>query len=206
MRRKRIRAVFLAAAVIGWSGFVAPRLPARWLVLTQAVLGAVLAGWVRAPLGLCPPALWRGMRLGSAVAAVVATAVGSSTALPPVRYAMRERALPRPASVWLLVLIPLGTVWSEEVAFRGALATAAEEAFGPRLGRLAQAAAFGMSHVSDARGAEDSVCGTVLVTALAGWAFGWLHDRTGSLAAPMLAHLAIDEAGAVTALLIQNRA
>ena len=36
---------------------------------------------------------------------------------------------------------------------------------------------------------------TVLVTGVAGWLFGWLHARSGSLAAPMLAHLAVNEAG-----------
>jgi len=45
----------------------------------------------------------------------------------------------------------------------------------------------------------------VLATGLAGWAFGWLADRSGSLAAPMLAHLAINEAGAVAAVAVQRR-
>ena len=46
---------------------------------------------------------------------------------------------------------------------------------------------------------------TVLVTGVAGWMFGWLADRSGSLAAPMLVHLAINEAGAVAALMVQRR-
>jgi membrane protease YdiL (CAAX protease family) len=203
--RNGIRALILAAALIGWSGLVAPRLPARWLVPIQAALGGVLVSSAEAPLGLRPPALWRGVRLGFAVVGAVAAAVGSSTALPPVRHAMCERELPRPASVWLLIRIPIGTVWSEEAAFRGALGTVAAQAFGPRLGRVLQAIAFGLSHVADARGAGESVGGTVLVTGVAGWAFGWLHDRAGSLVAPMLAHLAINEAGAVAALLVKNQ-
>ena len=36
--------------------------------------------------------------------------------------------------------------------------------------------------------------------------FGWLYDRTGSLAAPMLAHLAVNEAGAVAALAVESAA
>jgi membrane protease YdiL (CAAX protease family) len=203
--RNGIRALILAAALIGWSGLVAPRLPARWLVPIQAALGGVLVSSAEAPLGLRPPALWRGVRLGVAVVGAVAAAVGSSTALPPVRHAMCERELPRPASVWLLIRIPIGTVWSEEAAFRGALGTVAAQAFGPRLGRVLQATAFGLSHVADAKGAGESVGGTVLVTGVAGWAFGWLHDRAGSLVAPMLAHLAINEAGAVAALLVKNQ-
>jgi membrane protease YdiL (CAAX protease family) len=118
---------------------------------------------------------------------------------------MSERELPRPAATWLLVHIPVGTVWSEEAAFSAALGTVAAQAFGPRAGRIVQASAFGLSHLADARAAGESVAGTVLVTAAAGWAFGWLYDRTGSLAAPMLAHLAINEAGAVAALVVQRR-
>jgi membrane protease YdiL (CAAX protease family) len=44
----------------------------------------------------------------------------------------------------------------------------------------------------------------VLVTGLAGWVFGWLYERSGSLIAPMLVHLAVNEAGALAALAVQN--
>ena len=48
------------------------------------------------------------------------------------------------------------------------------------------------------------VAGTVLVTGAAGWVFGRLAARSGSLLAPMLAHLAINEAGAVAAMVLQR--
>lgn len=144
------------------------------------------------------------MRLGLAVAGAVAVAVASSTTVPPIRRSMNQRELPRPVVAWLLVRIPIGTVWSEEAAFRGALGTVATQAVGLKWGRVLQATAFGLSHVDDARGAGESIVGTVLVTAAAGWAFGWLYDRSGSLAAPMLAHLAINEAGAVAALAVTS--
>jgi uncharacterized protein len=63
-----------------------------------------------------------------------------------------------------------------------------------------QANAFGLSHIADARATGAPVLPTVLVTGLAGWLFGWLAERSGSLAAPLLAHLAINEAGAIAAL------
>nr|WP_234777906.1 CPBP family intramembrane glutamic endopeptidase [Mycobacterium tuberculosis] len=44
-----------------------------------------------------------------------------------------------------------------------------------------------------------------VATGIAGWMFGWLADRSGSLAAPLLTHLAINEAGAVAAVLVQRR-
>lgn len=202
MSRSRVRASLLAAGLVGWSALVAPRLPARWQVPLHAALGATLVTATGAPLGLRPPAVSRGLRLGLALAGAISTAVAASAALPPVRGAMRGRELPHSPGVWLLVRIPIGTVWSEEAAYRGALGTVAAQAFGPSFGRVVQAAAFGLSHVADARGAGDPVSRTVLVTGVAGWLFGWLHDRSGSLVAPMLAHLAINEAGAVAALAV----
>ena len=86
-----------------------------------------------------------------------------------------------------------------------ALSALAGEAFGPAGGRLLQATAFGLSHIPDARAAGEPVAGTIAVTGLAGWLFGWLAQRSGSLAAPMLAHLAINEAGALAALVTQRR-
>jgi uncharacterized protein len=202
VRLKRIRALALAAALVVWS-LMAPRV--RWHPVPHAVLGTALAVITRPPLGLRPPALWSGLRLGLAVAAPVMLGVAAATALPPVRVAMAERDLPD-AARWLLLRIPLGTVWSEEAAYRAALGTVATEAFGPRRGRLLQSAAFGLSHIADARATGQPVIGTVVVTGLAGWLFGWLYERSGSLAAPMLAHLAVNEAGAVAALAVQNRA
>ncbi|MBJ7339915.1 CPBP family intramembrane glutamic endopeptidase [Mycolicibacterium sp.] len=205
MSPSRTRMIGLAGALVAWNGAVAPTLPPRWLVPVHAALAAALVRTTGAPLGLGPPTVGRGARLGLAAAGAVATVVASSTAVPAIRRGMAQRELPRPVSTWLLVRIPIGTVWSEEAAFRGALGTVAAQALGPRWGRALQATAFGLSHVADARGAGDAVIGTVLVTAAAGWAFGWLYDRSGSLAAPMLAHLAINEAGAVAALIVENQ-
>ncbi len=203
-RTRQIQAVALAAALVGWSG-LAPRIPPRWHPLPHAILGTALVAVTRAPLGLRPPALWSGLRLGLAAAAPVAAGVAATTALPPVRGAMADRKLPAATGRWLLLRIPLGTVWAEEAAFRAALGTVGADAFGPAGGRLLQAAAFGLSHIADARSTGEPVIPTVLVTGAAGWLFGWLRDRSGSLAAPMLAHLAVNEAGAVAALAVQRR-
>lgn len=84
------------------------------------------------------------------------------------------------------------------------MSTLAAEAFGPTAGRLLQAATFGLTHVPDALETGEPVVGTVLATGLAGWAFALLGERSGSLLAPVLAHLAINEAGAVAALAVQR--
>lgn len=159
----------------------------------------------RASMGLSGPALRRGLRWGSAAAIPVLLVVAAGTAIPPVRNGMARRTLPAPAAPWLLLRIPFGTVWSEEVSYRGALGTAAQRAFGDAGGRMFTAAVFGASHVSDARAADESVSGTVFVTGVAGWGFSWLYAKSGSLAAPMLAHLAVNEAGAIAALAVQRR-
>lgn len=207
MRRKGSHpagALTLAAGLVGWSAFIGPRLPPRWQVPTHAVLAAGLVRLTRAPLGLQPPELGRGLRLGLAAAGTVSTGVATTTAVPPVRGEMAARELPDPAA-WLLIRIPVGTVWSEEAAFRAALGTTAAGAFGPRWGRVVQSAAFGLSHLADARRTGEPVLATVLVTGAAGWLLDWLYARSGSLAASMLAHLAINEAGAVAALAVQGR-
>lgn len=202
-RFRRSAALSMAAGLVGWS-FVSPRLPAAGRTALQAAVGGLLVLITRAPLGLGPPRLWAGLRLGSLVAFSAAGAVAATTQLAPVRRSMAGREPPTASSEWLLLRIPVGTVWSEESAFRGALATVGAAAFGARGGRLLQATAFGLSHVADARATGAPVAGTVLVTGLAGWLFGWLADRSGSLAAPVLAHLAINEAGAIAVLAVQS--
>ena len=202
-RFRRIWALSLSGALVVWS-FVSPRLPSAWRVVLQAGVGGLLVLVTRAPLGLCPPRLWAGLRLGSAAGAAAATAIAATTPLPPLRLSMAVRTLPASVPGWLLLRIPIGTVWAEEAAFRAALATAGSGAFGKSGGRLLQAATFGLSHIADARATGEPVVATVLATGIGGWLFGWLADRSGSLATPMLVHLAINETGAIAALTVQR--
>ena len=204
MNHKQIRAIALSGALVGWSLTAGLDQPWRRHPVVQAGIGTILALAVRAPFGLRPPAVRHGVRLGAAVAGVVTAGVTVATAVPAVHSAMRDRPLPQRPGRWLTVEIPLGTVWSEETAFRGALTTLATRGFGIRRGRLLQAVTFGLSHIADARAAGEPVIGTVAITGLAGWFFALLAERTGSLAAPMLAHLAINESGAVAALLMRR--
>lgn len=196
----RLRALVLAAGLVGWSATAGRDIPGRGHPLVQAGLGSALAS----AFGVRGRRLRSGLTLGVACAAVVAAAVAASTKVAPVRSAMAQRQLPQSTWKWLALEIPIGTVWAEETAYRGALATVAAEAFGIRTGRLVQATAFGLSHVPDARAAGESIAGTVLVTGMAGWVFALLAERSGSLFAPALAHLAINEAGAVAALWVQR--
>lgn len=200
----RGKAVALSAALVGWSFTAGLEHPWRRHPVILAALGTALATGFRAPLGLRPPQACAGLRLGLAAAGTVGVGVAVSAAVPRVRAAMIDRDLPERPGHWLGVEIPLGTVWSEETAFRGALSAVAAGGFGPTGGRLLQALTFGLTHIPDARGTGEPIVGTVLVTGLAGWVFGMLAERSGSLIAPALAHLAINEAGALAALALQR--
>ena len=205
MTRQWVGVGGLAAALIGWK-FVTSRIPARWHPLPHVLFGTTV--WAlsgASPLGLRPPALWSGLRWGASAAAPVVFAVAVGTAIPAVREGMAVQKLPTPVSHWLLVRIPVGTVWSEEVAYRASLSILAARVFGIPAGRVFAAAAFGLSHVPDARATGQPVILTVLATGTAGWIFAWLFGRSTSVAAPMLAHLAVNEAGAVAALAVQRR-
>ena len=204
MNGNQIRALGLAAALVGWSFTAGLDRPWRRHPVVQAAYGTALAVATRSSLGLRPPVLRSGLRLGSAVAGAVSAAVAVTTAVPRVRAAMGDRELPQRPGRWLGVEIPLGTVWSEETAFRGALATVAADAFGPTGGRLLQSVTFGLTHVPDALETGEPIIGTVLATGAAGWVFALLRERSGSLLAPVLAHLAINEAGAVAVLAVQR--
>ncbi|WP_370647146.1 Rv0804 family intramembrane glutamic endopeptidase [Mycobacterium sp. IDR2000157661] len=192
----------MSIALVGWS-FVAPRV--RFHPVPNAALGTGLYALARPPLGMGSPALASGLRHGLAAGAVIAAGVVASAAIPPVRRGMAARELPERTLRWMLLDIPLGTVWPEEIAYRATLGTLAEDAFGSRDGRLLQSVAFGLWHIMDARITRNPVLGTVAVTGVAGWAFGWLQARSGSVLAPMLAHLAANEAAALAALAVQRR-
>ncbi|ADT97707.1 MULTISPECIES: Rv0804 family intramembrane glutamic endopeptidase [Mycolicibacterium] len=202
--RDTVRAVGLAAALLGWSA-TAPRLPQEWNPLPHMVFSGAVTLLSRPSLGLRPAQLRRGVRWGSAAAAPVGLGVAAGLMAPAVRAGMAARDLPAAPARWLLLRIPFATVGPEELAYRAVLGDAATRAFGPRVGKLFTAVVFGLSHVPDARAAGDNVPGTVVVTGAAGWVFSWLHESSGSLAAPVLAHLAVNEAGAVAALAVQQR-
>jgi uncharacterized protein len=201
---RHMQALGLAAALVGWS-FVSPRIAARARTPLQAGLAGLLVLATRAPLGLRPPRLWAGLRLGVPAASAAATTVVTATSVPAVRVSMASRELPASASTWLGLQIPLGTVWAEEAAYRAALAAVAGRGYGAAGARLLPAVAFGLSHIVDARATGEPVLPTVLATGAAGWIFGWLAEHSGSLSAPMLVHLAINESAAAAALTVQQR-
>lgn len=142
----------------------------------------------------------RGVGFGLLAASGVVAGYGVALAVPALRWRLAEltdRGPGVPTSEWVAVHIPLGTVYSEELVFRGTLDPLLDRVLGPRAGALVGAAAFGLWHVAPARAVGDSVPATVVVTTAGGLVFGWLRRRTRGTVTPALLHLAMNVGGAI---------
>jgi len=174
---------------------------------------ARLAGLSWAELGLGPGTWRRGAKWAGTVIGVVALVIAVGAALPLTRDAFHDSrydlAWPQ-AVLTAFVLIPVGTVLLEEVAFRGvlwgllrrlggtALATAGSSAlFGlwhglPSLGLATDNEAIGSAVGKGSSAQTVTVLGTVLFTAASGVVLCELRRRSGSLLAPAGLHWAVN--------------
>lgn len=213
--RSEIAAVSLTAA----ANLAVNRLPP--LVYVPANLGAagVLtlfarrlgAGW--SDMGMDRRRLGSGVRWGLGAAIPIAGAITLGLAIPATRRFFvdkrAEAAGPREVLHQTLVRIPLGTALAEEVLFRGALLGILERRRSRPVADAWSGVLFGLSHVlptidrlngthSETVGSEHhvragAVLGVVLATMAAGYWLAWLRDRSGSLAAPVIAHAALND-------------
>ncbi|WP_280272951.1 CPBP family intramembrane glutamic endopeptidase [Nocardia wallacei] len=137
----------------------------------------------------------RGLRWGVGAGAVVVAGYAAALAIPPLRARITtftDRAPEVPLAEWVLVHIPIGTVYSEELIFRGTL--------DPLLGRPGNwlsPLTFGLWHIHPARAAGDNILTTIAATTAAGTAFSYLRRRTDSTTTPALLHFALNAGGAV---------
>jgi uncharacterized protein len=172
---------------------------------------ARLAGLSWAELGL-GPGTWRpGLRWAGAEIAIVAAVLAAGAALPLTREAFRDNRYHLDLAQALLtafVLIPLGTVLLEEVAFRGVLWGLVRRLRGTAAATAVSSALFGLWHVLPSLGLTTdneaiggavgtgrsaqavAVLGTVLFTAASGVVFCELRRRSGSLLASAGLHWA----------------
>ncbi|ONM49618.1 CPBP family intramembrane glutamic endopeptidase [Nocardia donostiensis] len=144
----------------------------------------------------------RGLRYGLGCASAVAVGYGAAVAFPTTRRIISgfgNRAPEVGAAEWIALHIPVGTVYSEELIFRGTLNPLLISAFGPRLGMVTGAVAFGLWHIHPARVAGDSVTATIAFTSCTGLLFGWLRRHTDSATAPALLHWAVNAGGVIAA-------
>ena len=184
------------------------------------LLVARMAGLTWAELGLGRQALLRGAQ--AAVAAAVAVAVGYAVAvaIPLTRGAFRDtryRLGLKAALYTSLVVIPLGTVLFEEVAFRSVLWGLLAHDLGVPAATAVSACLFGVWHVLPAtelarthtsvrgpttagsRRVAITVLAAVVFTTIAGIVFAELRRRSGSLVAPIGLHWATNGLGVLAA-------
>ncbi len=183
-------------------------------VCAAVLLGlARLAGLSWAELGLGPGTWRRGFAWAGAIIGIVALVIAAGAALPLTRDAFRDSRYHLGLGSALLtsfVLIPVGTVLLEEVAFRGVLWGLLRRLGGTVLATVVSSALFGLWHILPSLGlAADNeaigsavgqgrsaqvitVAGTVLFTAASGVVFCELRRRSGSLLAPAALHWAVN--------------
>ena len=119
----------------------------------------------------------------------------------------------------VLLRIPVGTVAWEEIAFRGVLQAALRRVLAEPVATAVGSAVFGLWHIRPTaealavnglaadRGARvTAVAGVVAGTAGAGAVLSLLRGRSGSLAAPVLLHLAANCAGPLASALARPAA
>jgi membrane protease YdiL (CAAX protease family) len=182
-----------------WNNAVLPRLGLgiRGRTAANAGFATAYALALREEAGRCSV---RGLRWGLFAASITGTGYVVALAVPSLRWqlaALPDRAPEVPTKEWVTVHIPLGTVYSEELVFRGTLDPLLDTVVGPRAGTLLGAATFGLWHIAPARAVGDSVAATVAVTAAGGVVFGWLRRRTAGAIAPALLHLTLNAGGAI---------
>jgi membrane protease YdiL (CAAX protease family) len=177
-------------------------------------------------LGVDRRDLASGLRVGGVAAAAIVAATGTARALDRTGTAFRDARITdasrADAAIQLLVRIPFATALVEELVFRGIIL-----GFGLREGDRRRALAvssiaFGLWHVgsalhparraatSDALGSQRgaapaAVLGDVVATAVGGVGFGWLRIRSGSIAAPTIAHATLNASAYLATRLRRER-
>ncbi|BFU44760.1 CPBP family intramembrane glutamic endopeptidase [Krasilnikovia sp. MM14-A1004] len=202
-----------AMLVVGPVGAILLLLLARSAGLSADDVGLGRDSWRRgaAYAGVCVAAV-------AAVYIVAALLPGTRDAFHDVRYDNG----PGKAVLTAFVVVPLGTVLFEEVAFRGVLWGLLRVSRGPTVATLVSSGLFGLWHVmpslrlnkvnpavtglvGDGRAGQVlAVLGAVLFTAAAGVVFCELRRRSGSLLAPMGLHWAVNGLGVLVTAVVSR--
>lgn len=205
------------AGLLAWHRRWYPAVNAFACAATLAAARA--SGLTAGDLGLRRDRLRSGLRLGSAAAAPVVAAFGLAALIPATRPLLDDQRAAdlggRQLAYQALLRIPLGTVVWEETAFRGVLQAALRRVLAEPGATAVASAVFGIWHIRPTaealaanqlaanRGAQIiAVTATAAGTAAAGALLCRLRERSGSLAAPVLLHLAAN----CTALLASSLA
>ncbi|MGZ4755272.1 MAG: CPBP family intramembrane glutamic endopeptidase [Acidimicrobiia bacterium] len=154
-----------------------------------------------------------GLRVGAVAAGVIVAATAAGRSLDRQGRAFRDarvtNASRTEAAVHLLVRIPFATALVEELVFRGVILGFGLRDGDRRRALLVSSIGFGLWHVGSALHPERQlasgdvvghriattpavVVGDVVATAIGGLGFGWLRLKSGSIAAPAIAHAALN--------------
>jgi uncharacterized protein len=191
-------------------GLLGPTAVAVSLFTAVLVLIAWRAGAALADLGLGRADAGAGLRYGAGAFGVVLLVLAVAAVIPATNGFLHDSRAQIDGGRLLYELgvpIVLLTAIPEEFAFRGVLLGSGLRLWGPRRASLITSALFGLWHIAPTlhtmsdnhvfRGAAASVAGQVLlvigsivVTFIAGLIFCWLRLRSGSLIAPVMAHVA----------------
>jgi membrane protease YdiL (CAAX protease family) len=211
-------AIFIAVTILVPVNVVDARVPHASLVVGPACAAALvgvarLAGFSWADIGLGAGTWRRGIIWASGAFGAVALVLAAGAALPLTREAFRDtryRLGWGDALLTSLVLIPVGTVLFEEVAFRGVLWGMLRRRHGTACATCVSSALFGLWHVLPSLGlnaANEAIGGavglgrpaqvitvvaTVLFTAASGVVFCELRRRSGSVLASAGLHWAVN--------------
>ncbi|MEV0990880.1 CPBP family intramembrane glutamic endopeptidase [Streptomyces sp. NPDC049949] len=224
-------AVGVTVAVLAAANLALHRWSGLWGVVTAVVVSAVLLGVLRlaggnlADAGLAPGTLARGARWALALIGLVAVVYLAGALLPATRTLFEDRRYSAmdggEVMLRVFVLVPVGTVLVEEIAFRGVLYGLVRRDRGAVWATAVSSVLFGLWHVlpslhlatakpavgsvvgQSGPGAALAVLGAVLFTAAAGVLFCELRRRSGSLLAPMGLHWAVNALGYLVGFLLR---
>ncbi len=227
-RARRADVAFAAAACVVLAGYnnLAGARPwhRRWYPVVNgcaaaaALAAAAASGLTASDLGLRRDRLRTGLRMGSAAAAPVVAALGLAAVTPATRPLLDDQRIAgldrRQLAYDVLLRIPVGTVAWEEIAFRGVLRAALRRVLAEPVATAVGSAVFGLWHIrptAEALAVNRLAAGRgariLAVSAVAAWTAGagalmcLLRERSGSLAAPVLLHLAANGTGALASAL-----
>jgi membrane protease YdiL (CAAX protease family) len=211
--------VVAAGATLAWGAFAHRFVPERVRPLAGAIAAGGLVAWARAQgvgareIGCAVEDLPSGLKVGAATAGGTVAVIGALRALDRGGARFHDTRVVEASrgevAFHLLVRIPLATALVEEVVFRGVIL-----GLGLRDGDAGRALAvssiaFGLWHVGAAlhpartaatgavvghhRGTTAAaVVGDIVATTIGGLAFGALRLKSRSVAAPALAHAALN--------------
>ena len=215
------RAVIVTIVILAFVNVIDIRVPHASLVVGPVFAAVLLtlarlAGLSWAEVGLGPGTWRRGLTWSAVIIGCVAVVYAVGAALPLTRDAFRDTRYHLDWANALLtsfVLIPLGTVLFEEVAFRGVLWGLLRRVRGTVMATVVSSLLFGIWHVLPSLGLSSdneaigsavgrgrsaqviTVLATVAFTALSGVVFCELRRRSGSLLASASLHWATNGLG-----------